>query len=184
MTPHRVIPLDVAEHLAPEVDLTAWHEAGHAVAYVAAGLPLHSVYVRIDSRWRAGRQWKVSGSTRITAGRRGMPVPDSQREWFAVAALAGPEAEARRLHEVSGMTLRDARREADEAGGRDDLADAAEDLKFSAYMTMASARKSTIALVRRMWPVIGQVAALLEPGRVVPGAVVREIVEPVMQAVA
>jgi hypothetical protein len=82
------------------------------------------------------------------------------------------------------MTLRDARREADGTGGRDDLADAAEDLKFSAYMTMASARKSTIALVRRMWPVIGQVAALLEPGRVLPGAVVREIVEPVMQAVA
>jgi hypothetical protein len=179
MLRHQNPPPVVTELLATELELTAWHEAGHAVAYAVTGLPLHSVSLRYQSRWRMGRQWKVAGVTRLAAVRP-VRIPDSWREPLAVAALAGPEAEARRLHETSGMPLGAARREADLAGARYDLRDAAADLKRTP-LTLADARENAASLVAGMWPVIGVVAALMQPGRALPGSRVRELTR---QAVA
>src|SRR5262249_29452680 len=90
----------------------AWHEAGHAVAQAAQGLPLFDATIWWAKKWTiTGRWYKALGTVRPTEeGGYWADVDDvdgSVKE--IIAALAGPEAEARYLARTHGMPLAEAR---------------------------------------------------------------------------
>jgi hypothetical protein len=148
--------------LARERDLAAWHEAGHAVAYVLGGLPLHDARIWKESN---GRGW--AGRVRPTPVGIECEVPEEKLTAVAVAALAGPEAEAQRIHQTSGGRLSSIRNwvEAhnDVPGG--DF-DGLPELLTLAGITLTEADRIATDMVAAWWPQITRVEDIRTP----PGA--------------
>ena len=77
-----------------DVDLTAWHEAGHAVHRVTARLPFRYVTIRP----------RTAGTTGLIKA-----WPAWRNSWkVTMSAAMGPAAEARRLVEREGLGLDEA----------------------------------------------------------------------------
>jgi hypothetical protein len=169
-------PDDVLELLQPQWDATSFHEAAHGVAQVARGLPLHDVEIRYKSS-PFGRWWTVNGQVRLS--RRGsLRVRDddtASMDGIVVAALAGPEAEARWNHRVTGIGLREARDQAARENSDGDLRRVRTYLRTSS-LSRAAADQLAVELVDRWWPVIDRLAAALRAQHRVAGDDVRRLV--------
>lgn len=168
-------PPEAAEKgLADQLDLTAWHEAGHAVALVVAGRPLYRVRVAYQVR-RHGRSvsWRVSGRSRTSPF---LPARDRVRS--VTATLAGPEAEARRACAITGVPLSRARAEALQANP-DDAHDAAR-VRRLAGISGTEAAVRAAAVVDAHLDAVARVADLLAvrawTGQAVTGAEIRAVV--------
>jgi hypothetical protein len=160
--------------LAEVWDLTAWHEAGHAVAAVVQGLPVLNAKVR-----RAGGLFGggpgVSGSVRHDRLSFRMLSAGADLDKLIVTALAGPEVEARCLAAASGRPLHVVRAEVEQDQQDSDFANVARYLQSSA-LTRADADCEASALVSRWWDVIEEVAAQLAAYGKLSGAEIREAV--------
>lgn len=162
---------DSAEILAGERDLTAWHEAGHAVADVAAGLPFHDVQIWVESE-----QW--TGAVRLAPDDESWWVPPEQLPDFVVMLLAGPEAEARRIHQTYG-------RHVPLPAIRAGLVDEHEyiggnfnglpELLTLAGITREEAERRTADMVTAWWPQITRVASILHTTRAMTSAEITDV---------
>lgn len=149
-----------------EGDLTAWHEAGHAVAHVLTGIPFYDAQIWVEplqaGRWRKQRRWR--GEVRLAPDGAGIWVPDEQLAAFTVAVLAGPETEARRIHQTHGrhvpLAAIRAAVEEDHGYAYGDF-DRLPELLADAGMTRAEADQITADRVAEWWPHITRVAGLL-----------------------
>jgi hypothetical protein len=148
-----------AETFAVERDLTAWHEAGHAVAHVLTGLSFHDARLWTE-RDRRRRRWR--GRIRLTPEETGSWVPDEQLPAIALAVLAGPETEAQRIRQTSGGDLAEIRAEVEQeqssAGG--DF-DGLPELLAAAGITRDHADQAAADMVADWWPQISRIAGIL-----------------------
>lgn len=164
-------PTDVVEKLAPEREQAAVKEAGRAVALVAFGLPLHDLSVEYRrSPRRSG--WIVEARTReVRRGALNLSGIEAVNG-MAVAAAAGPVAEARWLAQHNGMTLAAALLQTFRP---DDAREAARYHQHSDWSLDAEVARTT-ELVEQQWATITAVAAeLLRHGRLT-GDEVRRLV--------
>lgn len=153
-----------------EDTLTAWHEAGHAVAYVVQGRSLR--YVTLRPR-RAGR----AGFTAV----RPRPVELST---VAVIAHAGPLAQARHILDTTSdtdlrredITAADIRLDAYLHGGHDDLQLVAQARRAYGLPARQTDMWEGIAqdLLDRHWPQVAAVAAGLLEHRTLTGRQIRD----------
>jgi hypothetical protein len=167
-------PSDVVEAFAHERPLFAVHEAGHAVAQVVGGLPLHDVRIGYWRSW-TGRCWRLEGRARPTR-RGGFKVRGTAAIRAAlVASMAGPEAEARWLDRTTGTTLAAARaqamRDSRDGDGRQ-IARLFPDSEWA----RAEFDQNVQELVERHWPLITQLADQLLRHSCLTGDAVRTLV--------
>lgn len=173
-------PAGLSRAAAAEWEATAWHEAGHAVASVMLGLPLHDASIWWQSAWWSlGWLAKPRGLVRATdAEDGGCHVDDGDTgSWdkVVIVALAGPEAEARRVAGMSGRPLAVTRAEA-ELGERDgDFRDATDYLRF-ASLTREQADQRAAVFVTQWWDAIRTVAGLLQAAHTLTAAEIREAI--------
>lgn len=164
---------DSAATLAADRDLAAWHEAGHAVAHVHADLSFQGAKIWADP---SRRGWNGE----VTPVDGGCWVLDEQLPAFAVMVLAGPETEARRIHQTSGQrfSLSDIRaeveRDQDYPGGDFDMLP---ELLALAGITRAEADRLTAHAVTAWWPQIACVAGILLAKRSMSSAEIRAVVQ-------
>lgn len=169
----------LAKDLAEERDLTAWHEAGHAVAQVLGELPFYDVRIWLESRgsmWRREKRW--SGALRLVPDVELWWIPDERLPEFVVACLAGPEVEARWIHhKAPGVPLADIRAalvdEHEYVGGN---FNGLPELLALAGLTRMEAERRTAALVEAWWPQITHVACVLRTSGVMTGGEVAAVV--------
>lgn len=93
-------PADVRQALAEAWVRCAHHEAGHALAARAAGLPVVRAVLGYQrrSRWFGPDEWSVTGRVDVD-------LAGATCEQIALIALAGPAAEAQWLHRVERWPL-------------------------------------------------------------------------------
>lgn len=169
-------PADVVDQLRPQWTLTSVHEAGHAVAQVVAGLPLYDVRIFYRSS-RFGRWWRVNGDTRMSR-HGGMSLDHSDTPSFdgiVIAALAGPEAEARWLHQSTGCALRVTRARVAREHQDGDLKRVRRYLRYSSR-SPAESDQIAASLVHDWWPAIVRVAAELSARHQISGTTVQRMV--------
>lgn len=166
------LPPEYRAALADEWAAAAWHEAGHAVAQAAAGLPLHRSRIAYKGRrtWRA-EHWCVTARTDLTQA--GGLFRKTTRDDL-VAVMAGAEAEALWLYDNKGMTTADARRTARDAADDDNR----QALRFAGGSKLAviEAADEAALQVRLRRAAIAEVARLLQANGTVTGAQVRAAV--------
>ena len=168
------IPFDEQDPLAAVWDLTAWHEAGHAVAAVVQGLPVLSAKVRRGGGLFRGARG-VSGSVRHDRLNFRLVSAGAGIDKLIVTALAGPEVEARCLASASGRPLHVVRAEVERDQQDSDFGTVAAYLRSSA-LTRSDADIEASALVSQWWDVIEEVAGLLAAHGKLSGAEIREAV--------
>jgi hypothetical protein len=172
-------PQWAADALQTERERCAYHQAGHALAHVTQRLALDGVTVRSTSRQRIlWREWSITGATSRSAEPGPSVDERDARTWnlIAVAALAGPEAEAQWLSRTNGAPL-DAAREHASANDLDgDLKAADAALRFATW-TRFEAQFRAREIVTAGWPAIEEVAAALRDQPRLTGDAVRELAQ-------
>lgn len=147
---------------SPEADdvellITAMHEAGHAVLNLAHQLPLY------DSRiWLERRMFKPAvgvGETRHQRHGRAF-IPNEMLDSFIICDLAGAEAEAVAMYQMSGRSLRVCRAEAAKLS-RDGERPAKMLRSSEVSLTPRTAYALTAAEVAARWPAIERVGQAL-----------------------
>lgn len=158
---------------ASQDTLTAWHEAGHAVAYVVQGRSLRYVTLRPRGTGRAGftavRPRAVELST------------------VAVVAHAGPLAQARHVLDTTSdielrredITADDVRLDAYLHGGHDDLQLIAQARRAYGLPARQADPWAGMAqdMLDRYWPQVAQIAAALLEHRTLTGQQVRHYLD-------
>lgn len=151
----------------------------HAVAQVVRCLPLRDVFLRYRWSWTARRwsvvSWSVVSRTRIVRRRRDMPTRIEAARALAVAAAAGPEAEARWLAQQTGMPLDAAREHVMAESGNRDVRRAACFARRS-DLTPDELALRVRALVDRHWDLITGLADQLVLHGYLTGSAVRDFV--------
>lgn len=166
-------PPEAISKLAGETELTAYHEAGHAVVIAVTGRPLRYVQVRYQARRRSGAvDWRVQGRTATS-----MFVPDAALVDAAVVALAGPEAEARRISELRNLPLPITRAMVLEENPHD--TGQADRLLRTARTDRSAAAARAEEIIGRHWDgltvIVGSIVSGARSGKRVPARTVREM---------
>lgn len=143
-----------------ELLIVSYHEAGHAALHVEFELPLHEARVGVKRRLFGG----VEGWGYVHAFPGGDGFVNSIGDYI-LASIAGPEAEARLLHQLNGGSLKTARRQA-YAFSRDGDFGAAREYVRDAPFTLRDAEMEAQDWVAKVWPSVEAIAAALrERGR-------------------
>lgn len=167
--------MKVDSRLARELIVTANHEAGHAVAAIRLGLPVHDASISVvrDGWFRPPN---VNGLVRHSPNDNGGWVPSAlDRTDEAVFGLAGPEAEAQWHHREQGVRLGRARGDAWEQSAACDIADVHAMLGGDGR-AVRKAEQAAIRLVSRYWGAIEAVGVALLETRCLSGTEIRRIV--------
>ena len=141
--------------LNPQFELVAFHEAGHAVVFLALDMPVKSIQVEYCTA--RGGEFYVRG--RVASGG---PDPRGREEWNAIVlgCLAGPAAEHVWLRRVGGMSEREARERVQAANTAQAHSDLRAVRRYLRHGSLDVAEASALArqLVSAHWAAITRVA--------------------------
>ena len=153
----------------------AWHEAGHAVAQAAQGLPLFDAAIWWKAKWTiTGRWYKALGAVRPTE-EGGYWADDDDVDGTVktiIAALAGPEAEARYRAAAHGTPLAEARADLERKERDGDFANVAAYLPLTP-LTRERANELAAAFVTEHEDRIREIAGLLQARGTLTGDEIR-----------
>lgn len=149
--------------------ITAAHEAGHAVVAALLGVPLE--HAKIHPRWFSDA---VDGVVEAEAQPFVLGTYEDKFDRYAVIALAGPEAEAYWRHKTEDADLDAARAAAFDAATHSHEADVNNARrclrKGSGHLSLGQARSQARRLVTHHWNAITRTAAALDKHSTLNGA--------------
>lgn len=159
-------PAHVRRELVDDRLVSAYHEAGHVVGFLAGGLTADRVTLTYE---RVGwRRWVVNGDTRFDHERAQMTA-----EW-RIGVAAGPVAAALWLQQRSGGSYRRCLRHVLRHEARDDQR-ALRRLCVAQYGSYRAAFRSARIVVRRYWSRVATVAEALNNSGDLSGRQIRRL---------
>lgn len=160
--PRAVPPVAVVNRLALDWRTVAVHEAGHVVTGLAAGLPVHEVWIGYQehTRWFGPSDWTILGRTEVAAGSGTVPGTADQE---ALLVMGGLVAEALWVARRDGRSWRAGWRAAiDKQANRGDLAALRGALRGrEATFIHDTAQRHARELLRDRWRTVLKVADAL-----------------------
>jgi hypothetical protein len=145
-----------AAQLAPGWETTSYHEAGHALAALELGLPVHQVSLRYERRFL---RWAVVGQTAVAPPGHTIEVDETRELLFTVAGI---EAEAQWLVWRDNIDFPQERRlaESNPVNQAGDMAEIAACLPAATF-TYAEAQQWAFNLFAIHWHTVSTIAQRL-----------------------